>query len=179
LNLGYDVSPRPKDANFICCRQPGRSLALRRLRQNVWLFGGKSPWPLVEIATSTTWCCSSCFYHISTSVFHAWHQNPTYKGDGVQLGHLNVEAQAQGKTPQFLRDILGVARLGAVDNKGPARLLCRHGAAGGEGQARCVGAARLDGRARLARMSVCRFPSAESGEESGALADTSTASGSS
>jgi hypothetical protein len=101
------VSPRPKDANFICCRQPGRSLALRRLRQNVWLFGGKSPWPLVEIATSTTWCCSSCFYHTSTSVFHAWHQNPTYKGDGVQLGHLDVEAQAHGKPPQFLCDVLG------------------------------------------------------------------------
>lgn len=60
-DFGYEVSPSPKDANLIRCRQPGRSLVLRRAFQKAWLFGGRSPWPVVEMAIRTTSCCSNCF----------------------------------------------------------------------------------------------------------------------
>ena len=60
-HLGYEVSPSPKDANLIRCKHPGRSRALRNAFQKTWLFGGRSPCPVVDIESRTTWCCSSCF----------------------------------------------------------------------------------------------------------------------
>lgn len=41
--FGYEVSPSPKEANFTCCRHPGRRRALRSAFQKVWLLAGKSP----------------------------------------------------------------------------------------------------------------------------------------
>jgi len=87
----------------------------------------------------------------------------TYKGNGIQLRDLGVESQAYGEPSQFLSDVLGVSRLGTVNDQGPARLLNVH-------FGRCLQAvkskhgsdsseARLERCARLAQK-LCRFPRA-------------------
>jgi hypothetical protein len=51
----------------------------------------------------------------------------TYKTDGVQLRDFRFESQAFRDPSHLLSDVLRIARLGAINNQGPARLLCaRH-----------------------------------------------------
>jgi hypothetical protein len=53
----------------------------------------------------------------------------TYKLDGIQLGDLSIETKALSDPAQLLGNVLGVACLGAIEDKGSPRLRSgRHGA---------------------------------------------------
>ena len=52
----------------------------------------------------------------------------TYKANSVQFSNVGVESQSLGDPAHFLGYILSIARLGAIDDEGTARLLQgRHG----------------------------------------------------
>ena len=44
----------------------------------------------------------------------------TYEGDGVEVGDMGVEAQTLYEAAHLLRNILGVASFGAIEDQGAA-----------------------------------------------------------
>lgn len=44
-----------------------------------------------------------------------------YEADGVELGDVCIEAQTLSEPPELLCNVLGISRLGAVDDQGTAR----------------------------------------------------------
>jgi len=73
-NLGYELSPSPKIAKRKLTRQlVPLSFSRRRFRQNLMVFLGMSPWPVVDITNTTREARSrSLFFFFSSAVSQVW-----------------------------------------------------------------------------------------------------------